>query len=237
MDAPVSPLPEMTLDLFHRAATEFADELGATPLPDLYGATDGKAVGTKVESMFKQHLSERFDLEVGNAARGIDFPSLNLDLKVTSLKQPQSSSPFTSATQKIYGLGYHLLVVVYVKRDEEKERAAYLDIKHVIFIDASHTGDYTITRLIRGVVLESDSTGAASQDTRIEEVDAILQDKNVPLDEVGRRELAERIVEEVPAQGVLTISNALQWRLQYSRAIDTAVRKTSEPMVVDLRAQ
>lgn len=232
----MSPLPKITLDLFHVAATEFADELAATPLPSLYGATDGKAVGTKVESMFKDHLSERFDLEVGNAARGMDFPSLNLDLKVTSLKQPQSSSPFASATQKIYGLGYHLLVVVYAKRDVAEERAAYLDIKHVIFIDASYTGDYTITRLIRNVVLESEPAGDDSRETKIEDVDAILQDKNVPLDEVSRRQLAERIVDDVPAQGVLTISNALQWRLQYSRAITTALQKTSEPMVVDLRA-
>lgn len=230
------PLPEITLDLFHVAATEFADDLAATPLPSLYGATDGKAVGTKVESMFKDHLSKRFDLKVGNAARGIDFPSLNLDLKVTSLKQPQSSSPFASPTQKIYGLGYHLLVVVYVKRDVTTEQAAYLDIRHVIFVDASCTGDYTITRLIRNVVLDSATTGDDSRETKIEEIDAILQDKNVPVDEIGRRELAERIVDDVPAQGVLTVSNALQWRLQYSRAIATAIQKTSEPMVVDLRA-
>src|SRR5690606_27451434 len=79
-------LPPRPLELFRAAAREFAAELTVTPLPELYGATDGKAVGTKVESMFKEHLKARYDLAVGNAANGLDFPSLNLDLKVTSIK-------------------------------------------------------------------------------------------------------------------------------------------------------
>lgn len=49
----------------------------------------------------------------GNSASGIDLPGLGVDIKVTSIKQPQSSCPFKSATQKVYGLGYGLLVFVY----------------------------------------------------------------------------------------------------------------------------
>lgn len=232
----MTDLPPLTLELFHTAAVEFAEGLAVSPLPDLYGATDGKAVGTKVESMFKEHLADRYDLRVGNAARGVDFPDVNVDLKVTSLRQPQSSSPFDSATQKIYGLGHHVLLVVYVKTDVPKEQAAYLDIRHVVFIHASRTGDHTITRLIRAVVMNPDATGIDSREARIEDVDAILQDKNVPLDDVSRRTLAERIVDDVPEQGVLTISNALQWRLQYGRAIAAATHKTFAEEVVDLRA-
>jgi len=54
-----------------------------------------------------------------SSAKGIDFPELGVDLKTTSIKQPQSSCPFKSARQKIYGLGYHLLVFVYEKIDEQ----------------------------------------------------------------------------------------------------------------------
>lgn len=231
----MTSLPPLTLELFHQAATGFATELAVTPMPHLYGATDGKAVGTAVEAMFKAYLQERFDLEVGNAANGLDFPSLNLDLKVTSLKQPQSSCPFRAATQKIYGLGYNLLVVVYVKRDEAAERAAYLDIRHVVYIDQVRTSDFNLTREIRYIVgrISSDVGG---REAAIEDLDALLQDKNVPLDEVSRRQLAERLVDDVPEQGVLTISNALQWRLQYGRAISAATAGTVAPEVVDLRA-
>ncbi|MGO1737104.1 MAG: hypothetical protein ACTHZ9_12405 [Leucobacter sp.] len=231
-DGDTALLP-LTLDLFRTAAKEFASELAVTPHPSLYGATDGKAVGTRVEAMFKEHLQSRYDLAVGNAATGLDFPSLNLDLKVTSQRQPQSSSPFRSATQKIYGLGYSLLVIVYVKRDEASEEAAYLDIENVIYIDKSRTSDFTLTKTIREITANSE---ADSRDAIIDDLDALLQDKNVPLDEVSRRQLAERLIDDIPEQGVLTISNALQWRLQYSRAISTATAKTITPEVEDLRA-
>lgn len=228
-------LPPLTIDLFRRAAKEFAREVASTPLPSLYGATDGKAVGTKVEAMFKEHLQARYDLQVGNAANGLDFPSLNLDLKVTSKRQPQSSCPFREATQKVYGLGYNLLVIVYTKRDEARERAAYLDIDNVVYVDESRTGDFTLTKTIRAVVAELKSN-PSQRDAIVDDLDALLQDKNVPLDEVSRRQLAERMVDDVPEQGVLTISNALQWRLQYSRAISTATAGTIAPEVEDLRA-
>ncbi|MCB2411682.1 hypothetical protein LGT39_02320 [Demequina sp. TTPB684] len=226
-------LPSLTLALFRTAAKEFATELTQTPLPSLYGATDGKAVGTKVEAMFKEHLQDRYDLAVGNAANGLDFPSLNLDLKVTSKKQPQSSSPYRAATQKIYGLGYSLLVIVYVKRDEATEQAAYLDIENVIYIDKTRTSDYTLTKTIREIIANGETD---ARDAIIDDLDALLQDKNIPLDEVSRRQLAERLIDDIPEQGVLTISNALQWRLQYSRAISTATAKTIAPEVEDLRA-
>jgi len=71
-----------------------------------------------------------------------------VDIKVTSIRQPQSSCPFKSARQKIYGLGYSLLVFVYDKHDE--------------------------------------------------------------------------VLRNPPEVGYLTVSNALQWRLQYSRVIEQA---------------
>lgn len=229
-------LPPVTLDLFRFAAREFAAKLSNIPIPSLYGATDGKAVGTKVEEMFKEYLQERFDLTVGNAANGLDFPSLNLDLKVTSRRQPQSSCPFRAATQKIYGLGYNLLVIVYVKRDVPEERVTYLDTENVIYIDASRTGDYTLTKTIREMVATIEAN-ENNRDAVIDDLDALLQDKNVPLDDVSRRQLAGRLVDEVPEQGVLTISNALQWRLQYNRAINVAVEGNVAPEVEDLRAK
>jgi restriction system protein len=228
-------LPPLTIDLFKDAATSFATALVRTPLPELYAVTDGKAVGTKVEAMFKHFLQSRYHIEVGNAANGLDFPSLNTDLKVTSLRQPQSSCPFKAATQKIYGLGYNLLVVVYVKTDVVTERAAYLDIRHVIYIDQSRTSDFTLTKQIRDIV-HGMGNNVGGREATIEDLDALLQDKNVPLDEVSRRQLAERLVDDVPEQGVLTISNALQWRLQYGRAISSAVTGSNKPEVVDLRA-
>ena len=72
---------------------------------ELFGVTDGKAVGTFVEHLFQARVLGVFDIGAGSSAKGIDLPAINTDIKVTSIKQPQSSCPFKSAREKIYGLG------------------------------------------------------------------------------------------------------------------------------------
>jgi hypothetical protein len=92
----------LDLEMLKVAAKEYAAELSAKPIPILYGVTDGKAVGTFVEAGFKAYLSERYTHIAGNASAGIDFPSLNVDLKVTSVKQPQSSCPLPSGYSSLH---------------------------------------------------------------------------------------------------------------------------------------
>jgi hypothetical protein len=109
------PRPTLTATALISEATTFAALQSALPVPELFGVTDGKAVGTHIEKAFKAYLAKSYLFEEGNAAKGVDFPELAIDLKVTSVDQPQSSSPFQSARQKIFGLGYSLLVFVYEK--------------------------------------------------------------------------------------------------------------------------
>jgi len=99
-------------------AQTFAIQQSQAIEPALYGVTDGKAVGTYVEHKFQAYLAQNYMFDIGNTARGIDFPGLSVDVKVTSNRQPQSSCPFESARQKIYGLGYSLLVFAYEKIDD-----------------------------------------------------------------------------------------------------------------------
>lgn len=51
---------------------------------------------------------------------------------------------------------------------------------------------------------------------------AFFAERMLPLDEIGASELADEVLRSPPVVGYLTISNALQWRLQYSRAIEQA---------------
>ena len=204
---------KLNLEALKSAAGQFAVYLSNTDISELYGTTDGKAVGSYVENSFNAYLAQHFDFELGNASRGTDFSDLNLDLKVTSIKQPQSSCPFRSAEQKIYGLGYHLLIFVYEKSDDGSNNVARMDIKHVVFIDTAYTADYQTTF---GICRILDANG------NVDDLDAFLQERNLPLDEIGRRNLAKRLLHERPQIGCLTISNAQQWRLQYTRAIAQA---------------
>lgn len=200
----------LSLPLLKQAARDYARALTDMPIPELYGVTDGKAVGTFVEVEFNKYIAENYAHRAGNAARGIDFPDLNVDLKVTSIRQPQSSCPFRDATQKVYGLGCHLLVIVYEKFDDPTAQVARLAIEHVVFINMEHTADYTLTRGVNRIIED----GGIADD-----VDAYLEERNLPLDPESRRQLAERIVDEPPELGYITISPALQWRLQYNHAI------------------
>lgn len=53
-----------------------------------------------------------------------------------------------------------------------------------------------------------------------EDIVAYLTDRNLPADEIIMNRLAEEIPKNPPEQGFLTVSNALQWRLQYGRIVE-----------------
>ena len=127
-------MPTLTVELLQSEAASFAVTESAHAEPLLFGVTDGKAVGTYLEHKFRAHLQTKYDFILGSSASGIDFPELDVDMKVTSIKQPQSSCPFKSARQNVHGLGYSLLVFVYDKNDDANLRKAYLNILHTIFV-------------------------------------------------------------------------------------------------------
>lgn len=181
--------------------------------PSIFGSTDGKAVGTYLEHKFKNFLAEKYAFENGNSASGIDLSSLEVDIKTTSIIQPQSSCPFKSARQKIYGLGYNLLVFVYKKEDNQETKTSRLYILHTIFVEKNRTADFQLTTSINKIL----DNGANEDD-----IIALFQDKNLPVDEMTAATLSKEILSNRPRIGYLTISNALQWRLQYSRIIEEA---------------
>ncbi len=203
---------KLTIESLNTAAQDFCEKESTYSNKDLYGVTDGKAVGTYIEHKFQVYLEENFAYEKGSSAKGIDLPSEDIltDIKVTSIKQPQSSCPFKDAKQKIFGLEYNLLVFVYEKTDDPARGTAILDFLSCSFLDKSRTADYTTTFRIREMIKD----GAIKED-----LIAYLNDKNIPADDITISQIADSIIAKTPEQGYLTISNALQWRLQYSRVV------------------
>ena len=207
--------PKLTIEKLKAEAKQFCLAESQIKNKDLFGVTDGKAVGTYVEHKFQQQLASKYEVEIGSSASGIDLPSVDIltDIKVTSIKQPQSSCPFKDAKQKIFGLGYNLLVFVYDKKDDPTTKTTVLDFVSCAFISMERTADYTTTYRLREMI----SDGANEED-----IAAYLRDRNIPADDVVLGQLAKQILETKPQQGYLTISNALQWRLQYQRIVDLA---------------
>ena len=78
------------------------------------------------------------------------------------------------------------------------------------FLKKERTADYTTTFRLRQML----DDGANKED-----IVAYLNDQYLPADEITLNLIAEKILQERPKQGYLTISNALQWRLQYGRVV------------------
>jgi hypothetical protein len=206
---------ELTIDLLKNEAKKFSIIESNHDEPSIFGSTDGKAVGTYLEHKFQRYLEKSYTFVKGNSASGIDFPdeTINVDIKVTSITQPQSSCPFKSARQKIYGLGYNLLVFVYEKTDNNKTKKSRLNILHTVFVEKDRTADYQLTTLINSIL---DNKGNK------DDLTSLFFDKNLPIDEIEASNLADKVFTHRPNIGYLTISNALQWRLQYGRIIEKA---------------
>jgi hypothetical protein len=203
----------LTVKRLQEEAAAFARAESKHAEPSLFGVTDGKAVGTYLEHKFQTVLQSRYRYARGSSAKGIDLPELEVDIKVTSIRQPQSSCPFKSARQKIYGLGYSLLIFVYDKHDDAKTQTGRLDIQHVLFVEKERTADYQTTSGLRRLLKNN-----ANRD----DILALFQERMLPVEEIEAEKLAEEVLRNPPELGYLTVSNALQWRLQYGRVIEQA---------------
>lgn len=202
---------ELTIDLLIKEAKAFCDQENGVYRAELFAVTDGKKVGTIVEHLFQSFLEKRYSMTVGSSAMGLDLPSVNTDIKVTSIAQPQSSCPYKDSKQKIYGLGYNLIVFVYQKVDDNKQKKGKLDFLSCTFIESQRTADYQTTTGLKKII---------DNDANVDDVFAFLVERNIPGDEVTLLNMARDILNNPPQIGYLTISNALQWRLQYGRIVN-----------------
>lgn len=198
----------MTIQDMKKEATEFGKIMSAENHKTLIGVNDGKKIGTYIEHRFQEFVSKKYEIEVGNSARGIDLPSVETDIKATSISQPQSSCPFRDARQKVFGLGYNLIIFVYEKKDTAT--TCTLDFKSCAFVESAKTADFTTTKRLREMI----DDGANKDD-----IIGYLTDKNLPGDDIVYSDLADEILANKPEQGYLTVTNAMQWRLSYGRVI------------------
>lgn len=111
-------------------------------------------------------------------------------------------------TKKIEGLGYNLMLFVYEKNDTDTQ--CLLPFVAVRFIPKELTADYQTTKGIRDIIERG-----GNQD----DIFAFLVERMIPVDEITLSQYAQELLQNKPRQGYLTISNALQWRLQYKRVI------------------
>lgn len=102
---------------------------------------------------------------------------------------------------------------MYEKIDDPQTSTGNLNILHTIFVNKERTADFQTTTGLRRI-LENEGNE--------DDIKAFIEERRLPVDEIGASALAEEILTNPPEIGYLTISNALQWRLQYGRVIEKA---------------
>ena len=220
--------PPLTVEAMRVVAQDFARRLNVTPLPDLFGVTDGKAVGTNIEHKFKMALAEQYSYDLGNSAHGLDLPSINTDIKVTSIAQPQSSAPFKTSKQVFAGMGYNLIVFVYEKSDDSERQVANLRFRHVVFIDEAHASDYRHSGAVRSIATDT----KLDRSEKVQRIVDCIVGSGYPIEDKELVPFAESLVDNPPEVGCITVSPALQYRFGFKPAIKASEAHTSG--VVDL---
>ena len=66
---------KLTIEKLIEEAQLFCVEQSKFQHKELFGVTDGKAVGTLIEQKFQKHLHDKYIVTIGSSARGIDLPS------------------------------------------------------------------------------------------------------------------------------------------------------------------
>jgi len=110
-------------------------------------------------------------------------------------------------------LGYSLLVFVYEKTDDPQTSTGNLNVLHTIFVSKERTADFQTTTGLRRIIKNKGNK---------DDIMAFIEERRLPVNEIGASVLADEILTNPPDVGYLTISNALQWRLQYGRVIEKA---------------
>ena len=119
--------------------------------------------------------------------------------------------PIQRCKAENFGLGYNLLVFVYDKTDDPATQTAILNFVSCSFVSKERTADYTTTSILNDM---------KKVDANEDDIVAFLEGIKLPADEITLQQIAGIILAtEIPI-GYLTISNALQWRLQYKRIVN-----------------
>ena len=91
-------------------------------------------------------------------------------------------------------------------------------------MEEERTADYQTTTTILQMI---------ENRANVDDIFAYLNDKNIPADDITLSNLAQTILDNPPKVGYLTISNALQWRLQYGRIVSMKEEISGITKIVD----
>ena len=213
---------ELNLRNYFDTVEEFCADIESRTVPTDESDTS-KRIGTYFEEELRVWFEEKHGLvSEGSVAKGIDLPAFNLDVKTTSNRQPQSSSPFDDPGERITGVDYNILLFVYDKQSVEDGNQ--FGIVSCVYIPKERASDYRKSENASKLVADYREGKLSESELReqLEEltgIGAISDDK------------FEEIKENPPEKGAITMTPAVQWRFNYRSSRYIVTQQFLEPGV------
>lgn len=210
---------EWDITEYYDTVISFCKDMENRTVPESKSSTS-KQIGTYFEEELRDWFTEHEGIvSEGSVAKGLDLPLFNIDVKTTSVVRPQSSSPFSDPGERISGVDYNILLIVYDK--SRVEGGNQFDIVSCVYIPKERTGDHRMSVTAQNLV----------EQYRNEEIEeAELREELEDLTGLGAisDEKFEEIKESPPKHGTITISPAAQWRFSYNKMTRENVPEGSE---------
>lgn len=168
--------------------------------PDLAEAAN-KTLGTLVAAELRAALADRLGALTGDGDLGVD----GIEVVTTRRSRPQAGVRYRSPSERVFGLGRHLVFVVFDIVDTD-----VLTVDSVLFVAASRTADARTSAAAE----RQRSAIAAGESTLVTAVE-VLAGHGVP----ATAELVAALCgpDPIPA-GVLRLSPAAEWRVRLGAA-------------------
>ena len=157
----------------------------------------------------------------GNSGKGIDLPRMNTDIKAT--KTLQSSSPASNPGEEILGVEHNILFFD-IDVTNLEDGTSKIEVEQVKFIPKELTADHRRSKKAQKLVEQYDNGDITEEQLieRLHEITSLGGYMDIP------RDMVEEIKQEEFERGVLTHSNALQFRFNYNMAVGEFSDKTED---------
>lgn len=205
---------ELDLREYFDLIGEFCRDMETRTVPPDKSSTS-KQIGTYFEKELREWFEDHAGVvSAGSVAKGLDLPAFDLDVKTTSKRQPQSSSPFKDAGERITGVDYNVLLFIYDRHSVDGGNR--FDIVSCVYIPKERTADYRMSEQAQRLVemYRDDELSESELRQELEDMTGLgaISDEKF-----------EEIKENPPNKGTITITPAIQWRFNYNKMIDSPV--------------
>jgi len=219
---------ELDLRSYFDTVAEFCAEIESRTVPEDKSDTS-KRIGTYFEKELREWFEEKHGfVSEGSVAEGIDLPAFNIDVKMTSNRQPQSSSPFDDPGERITGVDYNILLFVYDKHSVEEGNQ--FDIESCAYIPKERASDYR----------KSENAAKLVEDYRESKLsESELREQLEELTGIGAisDEKFNEIKENPPKEGAITMTPAVQWRFNYNKMVKDDVPEGTDRIYGSIGSQ